>query len=433
MTALFWISTCACIFAWLFRMSKRDYFSILTYIVFGIYVPMFFYFAKWSVLFLTPVQDDFYWIFICLNLLLLIVQFFDPLIKRPRGLCLTYKRGPAFLFLVDSIYVAAMLAENYLGSGHILPGLVGVDIHTFHAPILFYITGATYLVVALNTLVAINGKKWLLLVDVLVVALLFFGKSARMDAFIAIIECVSLIAFIGIPEVARKIKERNGRNNRSRKNVVAAVIMAAVLILAVQTGVNIGNDRMNSYGRYDITYGDGIGYCGPELFGDTLSLYYGYFPFSFYNLNNNIAFVGPQGSFAGINSFRSLYFGVLQFDNLFGAPLNEANDSKVIVTKGATVTTGFWDFYYDYGVFCIIPISVSLVIYLLLRRALADRMHNSPACILAYFYWTPLWFFMSFNDTVWDTCVIMNLILIAVVFNRSFFVKCFLPVEAGAN
>lgn len=420
MAVLFWTTTAACICAWIFRMCKGDFFSILTYVVTGIYLPMFLYFAGWSVLFLTPVQDDFYWIFIVFNMLLLLVQFLDPLVKRPQGLRFRYKLGPAFLAIVDIVYLLAMFAENYMGSGRVLPGLAGIDIHTYHAPILFYITGATYIVVAFNTLAALDGKKWLLAFDALVVALLFFGKSARMDAFIAIVECISLVAFVGIPETIRRKSTKPEKPRSKIKRVSAAMAIVVVLVLVVQTGINIGNDRMNSYGRYDIEYGDGIGYCGPEIFGDALSLYYGYFPFSFYNLNNNIAFVGHQGSFAGINSYRSFYFGVLQFDNLFDVPLNEANSSKVIVTKGATVTTGFWDFYYDYGQFCIIPIAVTLSIYLLLRRSFARNHNGSPMCVLAYFYWVPLWFFMSFNDTVWDTCVLVNLILIALVSRKVF-------------
>lgn len=420
MDILFWITTAACICAWIFRMCKGDFFSILTYVVTGIYLPMFLYFAGWSVLFLTPIQHDFYWIFIVFNMLLLLVQFLDPLVKRPHGLRFSYKLGPAFLAIVDIVYLLAMFAENYMGSGRVLPGLAGIDIHTYHAPILFYITGATYIVVALNTLAALDGKKWLLAFDVLVVALLFFGKSARMDAFIAIVECVSLVAFVGIPEAIRRKPSMPKKPRSKAKKVLTAAAVVAVLVFVVQMGINIGNDRMNSYGRYDITYGDGIGYCGPELLGDALSLYYGYFPFSFYNLDNNIAFVGQQGTFAGINSYRAFYFGVLQFDNLFDLPLNEANSSKVVVTKGATVTTGFWDFYYDYGQLCAIPMAVTLLIYLLLRRSLAKNYKCFPACILAYFYWVPLWFFMSFNDTVWDTCVLVNLILIALVSGKAF-------------
>lgn len=401
-------------------MCKGDYFSILTYVVWGIYLPMFLFFAGWSVLFLTPIQDDFYWIFIVFNMLLLLFQFVDPIVKLPRRLRFSYKLGPVFLVVVDSIYLLAMFIENYMGSGKILPGLAGIDIHTFHAPLFFYITGATYIVVALNTLAALDGKKWLLSFDILVVVLLFFGKSARMDAFIAIVECISLVAFIGITEAINGAKERSDKGPSKIKKVITAVLVSIVLLFVVQAGINIGNNRMNSYGRYDITYGDGIGYSGPELFGDALSLYYGYFPFSFYNLNNNIACVGQQGTFAGVNSYRSLYFGVLQFDNLFNVPLNEANDSKVIVTKGATVTTGFWDFYYDYGRYCMIPLAITLGIYILLRHSLANNHRKSPTCIIAYFYWAPLWFFMSFNDTVWDTCVLINLLLIAVISKRAF-------------
>lgn len=420
MSFVFWITTIACICTWIFRMCKGDYFSILTYVVWGIYLPMFLFFAGWSVLFLTPIQDDFYWIFIVFNMLLLLFQFVDPIVKLPRRLRFSYKLGPVFLVVVDSIYLLAMFIENYMGSGKILPGLAGIDIHTFHAPLFFYITGATYIVVALNTLAALDGKKWLLSFDILVVVLLFFGKSARMDAFIAIVECISLVAFIGITEAINGAKERSDKGPSKIKKVITAVLVSIVLLFVVQAGINIGNNRMNSYGRYDITYGDGIGYSGPELFGDALSLYYGYFPFSFYNLNNNIACVGQQGTFAGVNSYRSLYFGVLQFDNLFNVPLNEANDSKVIVTKGATVTTGFWDFYYDYGRYCMIPLAITLGIYILLRHSLANNHRKSPTCIIAYFYWAPLWFFMSFNDTVWDTCVLINLLLIAVISKRAF-------------
>lgn len=425
MAAIFWITTISCISVWVYRMVKKDYFSILTYVVFGIYLPVFLYFAKWSTLITVPVQSDFYYIFICFNFILLFVQFFDPVIKNNGVTQIRFKLNSGLIIAIDAIYVVSMLIENYLGSGFLLPALHGIDIHTFHAPLLFYISGASYVIIAFNTLYALSAKRGFLLFDLLVIALLFVGKSARMDAFIAIVEIASLVIFTGVVQLRRKISVDEGIEKKSfekRRHVIraaAAVGLACLVLIAV----NIGNDRMNHYGTYDLKYEEGIGYDGPELFGNIMAYYYGYFPFSFCNLNNNIAFVGYHEKYIGQDSFRAFYFGILQSDNLFDLPLNEANDSKVIVTRGATVTTGFWDFYFDYGELCFIPMIMSMIIYVLLRQNLMRNAKAKPSAFLSYFYWVPLWFFMSFNDTIWDTCVLVNLSILLLVSDKLFEIR----------
>lgn len=419
MELIFWITTGACIACWVARLLNRDYFSILTYVVLGIYLPMFLYFAGWSYLFTSSIQIDFYYIFICFNLALLFVQPFDPVMNRTTTYQFVLCCSSKLVIVVNCIYIAAMLAENYLGSGYFLPALHGIDIHTYHAPVLFWVTGATYIVMAIDTLSGLFHQKRFLLLDLVIIALLFVGKSARMDVFISIIQTVSLLIFANISKVKKDKSGSRIKASKLKKKILSAVL-ACALIAIVLFAVNVGNTRMNHYGQYDIQYSDGIGYKGPEFFGDAMAYYYGYFPFSFYNLNVNIALVGPHENYIGQDSFRSLYFGILQFDNVFDMPLNEANDSKIIVTKGATVTTGFWDFYYDYGQYCYIPMIISMVLYILLRRNLFNNSFQKSSSILSYFYWTPLWFFMSFNNTVWDTCVLVNLILLLLISDKVF-------------
>lgn len=404
--------------AWFRRLWKKDYFSLLTFVTLGIYIPQFFYFAGWSGLFLTPIQDDFYWMFIMMNICILVAQLFDPIIEHPSGFSLVSRMRPATLLFIDAVYLASLLAENYLGSGLFLPALSGIDIHTYHAPGLFYITGSLFVVLALNTLYALSRNRWFLLADVVVLGVLVIGKAARQDAFVAIGGVLVLILYLGIGQDVAVIRRRI-REAMLARRFLTGVVASLVVVLVIWVGVNVGDARMNQYGKYDLEYASGIDYLGPDPLGGGLSMYYGYFPFSFYNLNNNMAYTDPAGSYIGLNSFRSLYFGILQFDLFFGDPLNYANMSKIVVTKAATIPTGFWDFFFDYDSLCIIPMGISVAGYLFLRRKLYSS-RSSVSSVLMYFYWTPLWFFMSFNNSIWDTCVLINLVILAYAANRCF-------------
>ncbi|BDR55410.1 hypothetical protein KIMH_15210 [Bombiscardovia apis] len=163
-----------------------------------------------------------------------------------------------------------------------------------------------------------------------------------------------------------------------------------------------------------------IAYTGPQFGAEVLSVYYGYFPLSFNNLNLTLKTGIQAHDFWGLYSFRGFYFGFCQLDNLLGLDADAPSALRVYSTGAATVNTGFYEYFYDYGVFCFIPIAAMIAICWYLTK----RMQKSPSLFLAtqYCCFVPLVFFESFQNVffgdimLWE--VIFMYILLRLLFKR---------------
>ena len=126
-------------------------YHVITYVFWGVYVPLFLYQLNWSKLIDANECFSFDYIFVVFAIVLIIYSFFTFKGKKitpiSGKICAT-SFGRKWALPINVIYLCLYLTENYLGSGLFFPGLVGVDIHTYSAPIISYFTTAQFLVLA---------------------------------------------------------------------------------------------------------------------------------------------------------------------------------------------------------------------------------------------------------------------------------------------
>lgn len=393
MSIAFWVVTTIVILASLHRTAiTKDYFSIYTYLLAGVYVPLLLYMAGWSRYITSAPSDDFYLLFTELGIVILLSMLAGDGKDLKAPAFIEPRRATGWAIWLAIIYAAACIAENYLGSGYAFPALNGIDIHTYRAPGLMYLTTAIYAVVAANLMSAMCARSMArrfahIAAIVGILAIYLAGKAARMSVAQVAIQVVSIALFFYVQ-----------RLNVAGKSIGPRVGLATASLATVGIWLfaAIGNDRASGFGVYQINYSNTIGYTGPQLGGDWLGWYYGYFPMSFNNLNLSILTNNPHWDAFGLNTFKFLYFGLLQFDNLFGLDAYASDAASVYPLEQTLVPTGFWNLYYDYKAFAWIPLAACFLFYIWLRRR-CTRPQASLADISVYFFWVPTWLFMSFQ------------------------------------
>lgn len=413
MEVLFWIFTIISILIVLWHIFfYKDYFSILTYTVLGIYVPLLMSFLNWSSYSVIDKGWLFYFIFISLDIVCIIYCFFPiKRLDKIKNIDISRKEHAFPLGLVNIVYIVCVLVENVYLSGFLFPSLLGIDVHTGRMPFIYFITTAIYIVVASDIMEFISTKKIRYIVYAVISFLInVISKSSRVDAGIAIVQIGSFLLFYFL--------SKNNDRKAFGKKLLMFFACFFIGFLIVNKGIEVGNSRMNSNGLYQTVYSDGIGYNGPKTTNEILEYYYGYFPMSFDNLSYNLQHVDSEFNVIGMNSFRCLYFGILQFDNLFNLDGSSAVKNKIIRCKAAAVPTIFWDFYYDFDILIIIPIFITFLVAYQLARKTVNKQ-TLMFCML-YFYWVPLWMFGSFDNRSYDYQIIWHVIMMYVLFKNRY-------------
>lgn len=417
MSILFWVAfTAFCLLA-LFRLFKGDVFGIYGYVLFGVYVPLGLFFVGWSGYVDPRIQTAFYVLFIQFSVVLCAFMITEGDYLKPLQGKIRSRRRGLVVVAMTFVFVACTLTENQMGSGVFLPALSGIDIHTYHAPIIVYVTKSIYVVCGANLFAIVSADRWwkrflhIFLISV-VLFVFVFGKSARIEVAMLLVQLAGLGLFLG----GRAIWSHIGR---IRPSVVIGSV--ALMLLVVRVFASVGDSRSSHYGQYDVAdYGTSIDYTGPQLLGKWMSWYYGYFPLSFNNLNLSIGSSGIGHSLLGFDAFKWLYFGLFQFDNLLGMDAYNADHHSVYLIPQAIVTTGFWDIIYDFGYFSFLVFVLSLLYYRFLKKRVQSD-HASLGDIGVYFYWVPTWFFMSFQNFSFDVFVASNIIFCYLLFPRLYY------------
>lgn len=402
MNIIFWITFLICILFGLYSFNiKKDYFNIFIFVVIGVYLPLLLYMAKWSDLIYIEVSNKFYLIFIYLNISLIISFLLIKHNKNDKSFkfCLRNRRK---FDLVNIIYVLLYLLENYIGSKTIFPTMNNIDIHTFSAPIISFITKNLYIILVFNLMFYLYTKKKKYILYIITLVLIpIITRGARMQVLIAISQVIVFLLYY-------LYSNREKYNFRIKKHNI--ILMGVLGIFLINFMVNYTDYRMNHFGKYDLKYENTIKYTGPKFMGKVLPVYYGYFPISFNNLNINISLNNIKHNYIGIYSFKSLNYGVLQLDNLLGIEPYKPENTAIVTSKSATVPTGFYDYYYDFGVFCFIPIIFSIIIYIFLYKK--SKSSGSVYWKVVYCYYMPLWIFISFQNTLYNTAIPAGIVLL---------------------
>lgn len=357
------------------------------------------------------ITDDFWLIFFYLNLFLIIYNVLvDDHVDFSR-IPLPTEVNKGLVVFLNCGFLILFLIESYMGSGNIFPALAGIDIHTFSAPVIAFITRNVYVFVLMN-LVAwiITKKKSFLVWAVVLIVFPIVTRSMRITAIIALVQVGSfLAAYFACKK--RSTKKQVSIDKKPNKLAVAAIVCFAAVLIVQSAAMT--DDRMGYYGKYDLSYAEEIAYTGPSFLEDVIAVYYGYFPMSFNNLNLSLKYGDTDQNYFGFYSFRSVYFGLLQFDNIFGLNLAQPDTASVKSSASATVATAFWDFYYDFGYFCFIPIGAMVLICGLVT----SRLNRKPSFCMAiqYYYFIPLFFFQSFQNVFFSSEMFYEVAISAVV------------------
>lgn len=410
---------CIYMFAlWIFMFfgCKRR-FSVMTYIFWGVYFPLFLYQLNWSGLIDDCNSGMFNYIFIVIAILFTLyclATYNKPQIAQLQGEIVVTRFARQLSLPLNLSYFILYLIENYIGSGSFIPGLVGIDIHTYSAPIISYITNAQFLILAFDYYFfkATNKKKYIVFMG-LVVLIPVLTRLARMTIVMALVQIGSLILFCEIKNI----------RNRFYNKKVAKKIKRLLIVLGVCGFVGFSaftQYRMELHNA-DFTYQVGILYQGPKWLS-WIAPYYGYFPLSFNNLKINILYRAVNHNYIGIYSFSSLFFGVLQLDNLLGINPNGFLKDRLITSGLATVPTAFWEYYYDYGYLFFIPVIVALILcYRFERKAMREK--NRLPYHTLYFWYISYWFFTSFQNTMFLAPSIVVGIMMFYIIKHSFKIK----------
>lgn len=411
-TFLFFLVFTIAIIMIIYRIVKyNDVFDISTYILLGIYLPLCLSFFDWSAYHISEKSWKYYYVisnFIIVHIIYMILSY--KRVKFNRFEIITNKKIP--IEFINIVFFASVLIENYYISGFLIPSFEGLDIHTRRMPIFYFFTTATYVFVVINILEFIaTSKKRFIIYAIAVYLFNPITKLARIDSVLALFQIISFLIYYLLSKNNERI---NNITTLLEKNYTKIISTFLFFTFMVYCGIELGNNRMNSFGIYNLIYANGIAYYGPDFFGEFLTYYYGYFALSFDNLAHNIQYTIIDTNYVGLNTFRSLYFGMLQFDNLFdlnGSAAPRANDIRC---AAAAVTTMFWDFYYDFEYFVFVPYIVSFLCAYFLKQRINNN-NNSLFSVLLYFYWIPLWLFGSFDNRVYDYNVIGVIIILYII------------------
>ena len=110
---------------------------------------------------------------------------------------------------------------------------------------------------------------------------------------------------------------------------------------------------------------------------------------------------------------------MFQIDNLLGLSTTGYLNNRIILTGLATVPTGFYEYYYDFGVFLFVPILVAILITYYFEKKGAGEKERLTYRTLYYWY-VPYWFFMSFQNMLFQSTAIIVGLLIYFVIKYSF-------------
>lgn len=312
------------------------------------------------------------------------------------------------ILLVNLVYILLFFIENFMGShGYLFPSFYGIDIHTYSAPIISFVTYNGGILIMINYLLYKNESKYRYLIIALFVFFLpLVTRSARMTTILWLIQFVGFyLIFFTV-----KIKIKN------------IVIILLCLYFVGGAFSYFGTDRMNHFGKYDFIYGDEIKYTG---FSDPLGVfpwYYGYFVMSIDNMNRTINTIDSYDSpyTYGLFTLTPITVGIFELDNLIpDYPYLEYYRQFLTYSSNNTmVATGFLEFYLDFKYGCI----VSILIYTIILKYLFQKTLYNKKYGIIYVLPFSAWMMMVFQNQIISPPIFYGVVF-AYFFQKYYFVS----------
>lgn len=234
------------------------------------------------------------------------------------------------------ICLALTAVENIYNTG----ALFASDYSTFHIdsmPIIGTIVRGLYPVAYGTAYIDFKNNKKLttLILTALCIMYALLGAGSRYWSSISILTGLIFI-FESNRHLLKQIKARY------------RILFFLLAFLLLTVFINLGEGRTGTH-----TYAEWIQYTGP--FRDTslevvASWFYGYFPFSFYNLNNTLHNILNENICTYGQFALYPFLAIMHIDDFVGIDVNNLEKScRVIVNTAATVPTGWYQFFADFG------------------------------------------------------------------------------------
>jgi len=371
------------------------------------------YLLKWSALASEP-SDEVYLIILNLAVLCIVSMF----VEKPQKV--TYlisvrnlRMGGLRINILDAMNVIVLFmifAESYiLSDGHFFPYLANIDIHVASLGTLSAILRSLDIFVFLLNYMQYyaTNKRVYILFDILLVVVNLFTNGSR---FLVAIMVGSLFV------------EYLLYNPLGRKRKILTFIFIGFILIAVFS--IFGILRLNNYSlQGNISYARLILYTGPfsqtSFIGEVFSTYYGYFPLSFNNLTLSIEKFKSENfeHYYGQILLSPISVGIFKISKLLNINyMQMVHNATDITHTAATVPTGLFSVYMDFGEMNII----GLTIYFIISLLFATHIHLSPFFLINYASFLIFWFIYANFLDYFATSVPLYLLIISFIFFQYF-------------
>lgn len=354
-------------------------------------VNFLFYLCGWSTQFIEPVYNRTYYIIGLIQIVFAIISFGykkPPELKKIELKRIKIGRGYgisiAILLLVLCILFCAI--ENlYLHGGL----FAGNDLyHTGSMPLLGPILKALYPVAYVFAFIEFVNSRSKTTLVLFIISLVYSVVGSR-GRFWAVCSLLCVLIFAAYYERPNREKRRSKKGWFASLKLRYRILIIAVFVVAFNYLMTMGVNRISMF-----TYADIIGYSGPwrkTAFGEAFAWYYGYFPFSFYNLNTTARYIYDSNIITWGGFLFYPFLSIINLEGIFGIDYSEMTiNARVIQNNAATVATGYYESISDFHDFFLISVVILVIItFATMRR---KKLNN----YISFSYMLVVWFFMSF-------------------------------------
>ena len=273
------------------------------------------------------------------------------------------------------------MAENYTSYGTLLPFLNDIDAHKNTVPIFGTIWRSLYPVGLIFFFLELRIYKKHILSYLFLLSIIMYMLLSGGSRFWSVLSIGSAIIFYFV-YCKPKIKI---------KTIMLFSFLAFLFIIVL---LKMGYSRLTV-----MTFEEKIGYIGPfanTSLGEVAAWYYGYFPYSFYNLNLTLSNIQENSLYTyGLFFLLPVLLVTKSYKIMDISSYDQiAMSVRVITNSSATVATAFFEFYADFG-----PLFfLSIIFYLWLLYSL--RNSKSVFGAAGYSYLLLCWSLFNFYNVI---------------------------------
>lgn len=371
----------------------------------GITFNFLLYLLNWSTKFDLPCYDLTYTVIITSQVIMCLVDFIFLFSKKKNVKDINFQNinfQKGFFVLSEFILIACFILaaiENMITFKTLFPFLSNMNSHKNAIPIIGTLWRCLYPIGLFSFIIENkkkNKKKGSFIILIGVAVYLLIGGGSRFWTTINI--AAALIFYF---------TTREKKFTFSRKILILGAAVAFLYVL-----LNMGMGRLQSAYPYSMLIGYNGPLAGTEL-GEVLAWYYGYFPYSFYNLNLTLRNIELNSLYTYGQFFFLPFATTIKIHTILDLPTYDSlsMSARIITNSSATVATAFFEFYADFGPFFFVPfLMYTISLYVLEKR-------NTVLSYSIYCYLIVCLFFFNFYNVISVGIPYTFILLYVIIFN----------------